>query len=57
MPGVRMGSYVGTYNGKIYVAGGFIANDITTGQNQTWEYTIATNTWLTKSPTCPTSTP
>src|SRR5205085_316269 len=35
--------------GKIYVAGGFTANDINTGQNQTWEYTIASNTWLTKT--------
>jgi N-acetylneuraminic acid mutarotase len=49
MPAVRFGSYAGAYNGKIYVAGGFPANDITTSQNQTWEYTISSNTWLTKA--------
>ena len=49
MPAVRFGSYVGYFNGKIYVAGGFLANDINTGQNTTFEYTIATNTWATKA--------
>ncbi|MEP6775061.1 MAG: S-layer homology domain-containing protein [Chloroflexota bacterium] len=49
MPAPRLGSYVGQYNGKIYVAGGLLADDRASGQAQTWEYDVASNTWLTKT--------
>src|SRR5207237_2693890 len=49
IPGPRFGSYAGLFNGKIYVAGGFLMNNVNTGQNQTFEYDIATDTWVTKS--------
>ncbi|MEO8285148.1 MAG: kelch repeat-containing protein [Chloroflexota bacterium] len=49
MPAPRMGSYVGQYNGKIYVAGGLRYDSRASAQNQTWEYNVASNTWLTKT--------
>jgi N-acetylneuraminic acid mutarotase len=51
-PAPRGGSHVGiaAMNGKIYMAGGFLANVHKNPIDQLAEYTIATNSWKTLAP-------
>lgn len=49
MPGERYQMGGGIYNHKIYVAGGYLNSQVTSAQNQLWEYDPALNTWSVKT--------
>jgi hypothetical protein len=48
MPGIRQQMGGAYYNGKIYVVGGYNSTAVSP-QDQTWEYTIATDSWSVKA--------
>jgi N-acetylneuraminic acid mutarotase len=50
MPGVRQQMGGGYYNGKIYIVGGYTSDDVSTAQNQTWEYNVNLGSWTTRAP-------
>ncbi|HMA36883.1 MAG TPA: kelch repeat-containing protein [Chloroflexia bacterium] len=49
LPGIRAGMASGYYNGKIYLVGGYSTGNINPAFTQTWEFSIAGGTWLTKT--------
>ncbi|HUS15259.1 MAG TPA: S-layer homology domain-containing protein [Chloroflexia bacterium] len=53
MPDVRYEMGAGVWNGRVYLVGGYRTLNAISVQAQTWEYTIATNSWSVALPAMP----